>query len=373
MLYIHIPFCKQACHYCDFHFSTNMANLNKMVEAICKEIETRKAYLPSNILETIYFGGGTPSLLPENALKMIFNTIAANFEISKSAEITLEANPDDLSIEKLTLFKKYGINRLSIGIQSFNGNHLKFMNRAHNEIEALKCVENAKKIGFHNFSIDIIYGIPSESHTILAEDLSIATALGVNHISAYCLTIEPKTTFGKWVQTKKMNEIDDEFASEQFEILMKTMAQHDFEQYEISNFAKNENYSKHNSKYWSGSHYLGIGPAAHSYNGDSRQANIASNNLYIKGLEEGNLRFTQEILSKKDITNEYLMTSIRTIWGTEISKLEGLSDNIFQIQNLDTLNHYLAKNWIEITDKKIVLTTKGKFFADQIASNLFIE
>jgi oxygen-independent coproporphyrinogen III oxidase len=373
MLYIHIPFCKQACHYCDFHFSTNLANMNKMVDAICAEMATRKAYLSNNILETIYFGGGTPSMLNKNHLDKIFNSISNNFTIATSAEITLEANPDDLTIEKLALFKNYGINRLSVGIQTFDGAQLKFMNRAHNETEALHCIEMAQKVGFENFSIDLIYGIPANSHSVLNNDIAIATQLGVNHISAYCLTIEPKTTFGKWVQSKKMAEIDDEFASEQFEILMSAMAQANFEQYEISNFAKNGHYSKHNSQYWTGNHYLGIGPSAHSFDGTSRQANISSNNLYIKGIEENNYRFTAETLSKTDIINEYLLTSLRTIWGTQLTKLDQLSAGNFWLQNEDTLNHYANKNWLEIKDKKIILTKNGKFFADQIAANLFME
>lgn len=373
MLYIHIPFCKQACHYCDFHFSTNLDLVDKIVDSICLEINIRKEYLTKNTLDSIYFGGGTPSLLSEKHLKKIFNTISGNFQFSSDIEITLEANPDDLNSENLEIIRNIGINRLSIGIQSFHENHLKFMNRAHNSIEAVECIENAKKIGFDNLSIDLIYGIPAESHEILMDDLEKVTSFGINHVSAYCLTIEPKTAFGKWVKNKTMNAIDEDFASEQFEILMNTLQNKDFEQYEISNFAKNNSYSKHNTSYWTGKHYLGIGPSAHSFNGESRQSNIYNNSLYIKGIENKDLNYSLEILSTANKTNEYLMTSLRTIWGVDLNKIEDLSSGKFQIQNYKTIENYLSKNWIQINDDKIQLTQKGKYFADQIASNLFIE
>ncbi len=373
MLYIHIPFCKQACHYCDFHFSTNLDLVDKIVDSICLEINIRKEYLTKNKLDSIYFGGGTPSLLSEKHLKKIFNTISGNFQFSSDIEITLEANPDDLNSENLEIIRNIGINRLSIGIQSFHENHLKFMNRAHNSIEAVECIENAKKIGFDNLSIDLIYGIPAESHEILMDDLEKVTSFGIKHISAYCLTIEPKTTFGKWVKNKTMNAIDEDFASEQFEILMNKLGNKGYEQYEISNFAKDNHYSKHNTNYWKGKNYLGIGPSAHSFNGESRQSNIYNNSLYIKGIENKDLNYSLEILSTANKTNEYLMTSLRTIWGVDLNKIEDLSSGKFQIQNYKTIENYLSKNWIQINDDKIQLTQKGKYFADQIASNLFIE
>jgi oxygen-independent coproporphyrinogen III oxidase len=373
MLYIHIPFCKQACHYCDFHFSTNLGLKEKMVAGICNEIELRKSYLNSNFLESIYFGGGTPSLLSEKNLLDIFQAIHTNFQISENAEITLEANPDDLSVENLELFKKVGINRLSIGVQSFDENHLKFMNRTHNSSEAYNCIQNAKKAGFDNLSIDLIYGIPAENHTLLQKDLEIISEFDINHISAYCLTIEPKTTFGNWVKTKKMPEIDENFASEQFDILMNSLEKRGFEQYEISNFAKNKQYSKHNSSYWAGKQYLGIGPSAHSFDGESRQYNISNNNLYIKALEGNNLNFEKEILSIENKTNEYLMTSLRTIWGTDLGKLQDISNSKFLNQNTIILEEYLGKNWLKKQGSTIILTKEGKFFADLIASNLFID
>jgi oxygen-independent coproporphyrinogen III oxidase len=373
MLYIHIPFCKQACHYCDFHFSTNLDLKEKMVGAICKEIELQKSYLPSKTIETIYFGGGTPSILNEKELNEIFETIHSNFEIVKNAEITLEANPDDLSNDKLNIFKNIGINRLSIGVQSFNQHHLAFMNRAHNAIEATNCIENALNIGIDNLSIDLIYGIPSHNHRILESDIKLATSFGINHISAYCLTIESKTAFGRWTKAKKMAEIDDEFSSKQFEILMETLAVNNFEQYEISNFAKDKNYSKHNNSYWNGKSYLGIGPSAHSFDGQSRQFNISNNILYVNALSENRLNCEKEILSIKDKTNEYLMTSIRTIWGSDLNVLDSISNGQFNSQNEVQIYKYTQKKWLFSDGQNICLTKEGKFFADLIASDLFIE
>lgn len=373
MLYIHIPFCKQACHYCDFHFSTNMTLKQKMVDAICSEIRIRKNYLSNNILSSVYFGGGTPSLLTEAHFAKIFECIEANFIIEKNAEITIEANPDDLSIEKLEFLKKIGVNRLSIGIQSFNDSHLAFMNRAHTRSESIKCIEDAKNVGFNNFSIDLIYGIPALDHSILENDIELATSFDVDHISAYCLTIEPKTAFGRWVKNKKMSPIEEDFAADQFEITMNLLAKKGYEQYEISNFARNKNYSRHNTNYWLGQHYLGIGPAAHSFNGLARQANIANNKLYINALEANSLSFVEEELTIANRTNEYILTGLRTIWGVDLAMVETISEGNFSSQNEIIIDNFLDKKTIEIKNNAIVLTEKGKLFADEIASNLFIE
>ncbi len=373
MLYIHIPFCKQACHYCDFHFSTNMALRQKMVDAICKEISIRKNYLSNNILSSIYFGGGTPSLLTEADFAKIFESINANFSIEINAEITVEANPDDLSIEKFQFLKNLGVNRLSIGIQSFNDSHLAFMNRAHTQSESIKCIENAKNIGFDNFSIDIIYGIPAPDHSLLINDIELATSFDVDHISAYCLTIEPKTAFGRWVKNKKMNPIEEDFAAEQFEITMNLLAKKGYEQYEISNFARNKNYSKHNTNYWLGQHYLGVGPAAHSFNGLARQANISNNKLYINALDIDSLDFVEEELTLANRTNEYILTGLRTIWGVDLARVETISEGNFSSQNEFIIDNFLEKKTIEIKNNALVLTEKGKLFADEIAANLFVE
>lgn len=373
MLYIHIPFCKQACHYCDFHFSTNMALKQKMVESICTEISIRKNYLSNNILSSVYFGGGTPSLLNEADFTKIFESIKNNFSIENNAEITIEANPDDLTFEKLETLKKIGANRLSIGIQTFNDSHLAFMNRAHTQSESIKCIENAKNVGFNNFSIDLIYGIPSPDHSILENDIDLATSFDVDHISAYCLTIEPKTAFGRWVKNKKMNPIEEDFAAEQFEITMNLLANKGYEQYEISNFARNKQYSKHNTNYWLGKHYLGVGPAAHSFNGVARQANISNNKLYINALEVGSLDFEEEELTMANRTNEYILTGLRTIWGVDLAMVETISEGNFSSQNETIIDNFLEKKTIEIINNAIVLTEKGKLFADEIAANLFVE
>lgn len=343
-----------------------------MVDAICREIEIQKNYLPNIKLETIYFGGGTPSLLSENELNTIFHTVRTHFEIDPEAEITLEANPDDLTVENFQIFKNAGINRLSIGVQSFNSDHLKFMNRAHNEIEAIACITNAQKAGFQNITIDLIYGIRAENHDILLRDLELATQFGIDHISAYCLTIEPKTTFGSWLKNNKMKPIDENFASEQFEILMESLVNNGFEQYEISNFARKNQYSKHNSSYWLGKPYLGVGPSAHSYNGVSRQYNISNNSLYIKSLEKGELNFEKEILSLNDKTNEYLLTSLRTKWGAEIAKLQTLSDGKFLQENEKNIQKFVEYNWLKEKSQVLYLTKTGKFFADRISSEMFI-
>ncbi|MFC0183923.1 radical SAM family heme chaperone HemW [Pseudarcicella hirudinis] len=283
-LYIHIPFCKQACHYCDFHFSTSLKAKKEIITSICNEIRLQKDYLADKNLETVYFGGGTPSILNEEDLAMIFETISHHFNIKKDAEITLEANPDDLTKEKLQLFKKYQINRLSIGIQSFNENHLKSLNRVHNAHEAESCVKYSQDLGIENISIDLIYAIPAPDHLIWEDDLAKATSLGINHISAYSLTIEPQTVFGKWLKQGKIQAIDDEFAARQFEMLIDTLAAKGYEQYEISNFASESLYSRHNTSYWKQEEYLGVGPSAHSFNGSSRQYNISNNALYVKSI-----------------------------------------------------------------------------------------
>lgn len=374
-IYIHIPFCKQACYYCDFHFSTSTALKSQMVEAICREIVLQKDYLSEKQLKTIYFGGGTPSLLSEGELGQILDTIHHYFSVEESAEITVEANPDDLTKEKIHTLQKAGINRLSIGIQSFYEPHLKFMHRAHNAHEAEHCVKKAQDAGIINLSIDLIYAIPFENHTILYDDLAKAIALNVPHLSAYCLTIEPKTVLGKWQKTGKIPLIDEEFAAQQFEILIETLTRHGYEHYEISNFAKPNHYSRHNTNYWKTGSYLGIGASAHSYNGESRQYNAANNTLYIKAIAANTIPFEKEILSTTDHINEYLMTSLRTMWGCDALFLQKKYNYaIFEDkQNLKKIMDYQANHLLLITDNQLILTAKGKLLADEIAGSLFVE
>ena len=372
-LYIHIPFCKQACHYCDFHFSTNTASKRAMAEAIAKEIILRKNYLPEGRLETIYFGGGTPSILDQSELELILDTVKSNFLIADDAEITLEANPDDLNSEKIRQISAAGINRLSIGIQSFHEPHLQYLNRAHSSLEAEKCVQEAQNAGIDNISIDLIYAIPADNHDILRNDIAKVTAMGIPHVSAYSLTIEPHTAFGKWLKTKKIKPIDEEFAATQFEILIETLARNNFEQYEISNFAANEKYSRHNSSYWKSRPYLGVGPSAHSFNGISREYNIYNNANYLKAIARDEIPNTVEILTLADKTNEYLLTGLRTKWGVDLDVLQQLSEGRFSIDRDKDIIKMKAVNWLDINGSNITLTQKGKLFADKISADLFID
>jgi oxygen-independent coproporphyrinogen-3 oxidase len=372
-LYLHIPFCRQACHYCDFHFSTNTSNKRAVVEAIAAEIVLRKDYLPEKGIETIYFGGGTPSMLDQAELELLLDTIRQHFSVDKDAEITLEANPDDLTAEKLRQFYAAGINRLSIGIQSFHEPHLKFLNRIHSAAEAGQCVKTAQDIGIQNISIDLIYAIPAESHAILRSDMQKAFELNISHISAYCLTIEPQTAFGSWLKKKKIQPIDEEFAARQFEILIKTLAENSYEQYEISNFARNGRYSRHNSSYWKQRPYLGVGPSAHSYNGSSREYNVSNNAQYLKAIQGNVIPATIEQLSVADQTNEYLLTGLRTKWGVSREKLELLSKGTFRMVHAEDLKRMTASGWIWEDTQSLYLTESGKLFADRIASDLFID
>jgi oxygen-independent coproporphyrinogen-3 oxidase len=371
-IYFHIPYCKQACHYCDFHFSTNTESLERMVLAICRELVLRKDYLPGATIETIYFGGGTPSLLPIPSLQRIFDTIYKHYKVTEDAEITLEANPDDLTPSKIRQLKSLPVNRLSIGTQSFHGPHLSLMNRAHNAGEALNSIRAAKQAGFNNISVDLIYGIPAPDHTLWHHDLEQLFALDVQHVSCYALTVEPQTVFGNWTKKGKFKPAEDEFTAQQFEIMLEEMKKHGYIQYEISNFCKPGFESKHNSSYWKGVPYLGIGPSAHSFNGTSRQFNVAHNYQYLEALERDELPFTLEKLSLEDRANEYMLTTLRTIWGTDLGYLK----NQFGLDLLVSQKEYIAKlqqrKLAEISENKLKLTDSGKLLADQIALDLFV-
>ncbi|PWJ58491.1 oxygen-independent coproporphyrinogen-3 oxidase [Dyadobacter jejuensis] len=372
-IYIHIPFCRQACYYCDFHFSTNQQSKHDMVKAIIKELRLQKHYLPATPIETIYFGGGTPSLLSASEITEILDAIKENFNLRENPEITLEANPDDLTPTKLSELATTGINRLSIGIQSFFDPHLKSLNRAHNSSEALSSVRLAQQLGLTNISVDLIYAIPHPSHEVLYQDLQQVIGLGIPHISAYCLTIEPKTTFGNWLKNKKMSPIDESYAAEQFEILVHELDQQHYQQYEISNFATKGHYSKHNTAYWKAEPYLGVGPSAHSFNGLSRSFNVAHNTKFLHAIQNGEIPATTEILSSADKTNEYLLTGLRTMWGVRYDRLMQLSQGQFMQEREGKLAQLLKENLVEEKELGIVITQKGKLFADRIASELFID
>ena len=313
-IYIHIPFCKQACHYCDFHFSTSLKKKDELINALIKELQLRKDELKNQKVETIYFGGGTPSLLTNTELQLIIDEVYNSYEVSKNPEITLEANPDDLSNKRINQLANTPINRLSIGIQSFFEHDLKLMNRAHNVNEAKACLEEATK-HFNNISIDLIYGIPGLTNQLWIENIETALSFNIPHISSYALTVEPKTALESFIKKGIIDNVDDDIAQEQFHILVEKLQTHNFIHYELSNFGKEGFFSRNNSAYWQGKTYLGIGPSAHSFNGEKRGWNVRNNSKYINALQHNQLPIEEEILSVTDKYNEYVMTGLRTIWG----------------------------------------------------------
>ena len=371
-LYLHIPFCHQACHYCDFHFSTNVALKSDLVHAICQEIALQKEYLGSKNLKTIYFGGGTPSLLLADELEKILNTIHQNFSVENEAEITLEANPEDLTPSYLAAIKSLGVNRLSIGIQSFREENLRFLNRNHSSAQAITCISQAQDIGIDNISIDIIYGIPGNNLHDLALDIYKAVDTQVNHISAYSLTIEPKTVFGQQKKKGFFKELPESMQSQKFSFTRNLLAENGFEAYETSNFAKNEHYSKHNTSYWNQESYLGIGPSAHSFNQNSRQWNVAKNGVYIKAINEGVIPAEIEILTEANKINEYIMTRLRTQWGIEWSKIEQTFAQLNAEIPLDLIKNWQKNDWAHVSKGHLILTETGALMADKLAADLFI-
>jgi len=371
-LYIHIPFCKQACYYCDFFFSTRQEQRTELVRAISSEIALQKNYLNGESLETIYVGGGTPSILLDEELDQILNAVHANFSIAESREITLEGNPDDLTKEKLDYLFRAGINRLSVGIQTFDNAILKSLDRAHDNLMARGCIDDAKNSGFKNISIDLIYAIPGRSDEDWEKDINEAIALSPQHISSYSLTIEEKTVFGKWTKQGKMKPVDDDVAARQLALLIDILERSNYEQYEVSNFSKPGFQSRHNSNYWKNRIYLGVGPSAHSYNGESRQYNVSNNSMYLRSIQQEKVPSTVEVLSREDKINEYLLTSLRTSWGADLKILrEEYSWDIIN-KNWDYVQSLQTKGLIEIEDNILRLTRQGRFLADKIASDLFV-
>lgn len=369
-IYIHIPFCSQACHYCDFHFSTNQSSREEMTRMLCQEITLRQNYLEKKALETVYFGGGTPSLLSAKELSSLLETLYRHFPVSPNAEITIEANPDDLTAQKLRELKQLGFNRLSIGIQSFSDAHLHYLHRIHSSADARRSVLQAQDVGFDNISVDLIYGIPSTNHDIWKFDLESAHSLNVQHISSYCLTIEPGTVFGKWLKAKKIKNTEEDFSALQFEMLMESMSDHGYEHYEVSNFSLPGLHSRHNSSYWLGGRYLGIGPAAHSYNGTSRQHNVASNAAYMQNIGKGKIPAEIEVLSQKDKVNEYLLTGIRTKWGCDFFRLrQEFGMDISSYEKI--IEPYRNENYLSYENGVVQLSKKGMLIADKITSDLF--
>jgi oxygen-independent coproporphyrinogen-3 oxidase len=369
-IYIHIPFCKQACHYCDFHFSTSLKKKDEMVLALAKEIELRKNECDEAV-ETIYFGGGTPSILEISDIKLLIDAVYSNYKVAENPEITVEANPDDLSNERIIELSNNRINRLSIGIQSFFEDDLQLMNRAHNSTEAKKCLEFATQY-FDNISIDLIYGMPNMSNEKWLQNIETALSFNIPHISSYALTVEPKTALKKLIQTGKIDEPKDEVAQEHFQILVDKLEENEFIHYELSNFGKENYFSKNNSAYWLGKKYIGIGPSAHSFNGISRSWNISNNSIYLKSIAENKLPSETEILSKNDRYNEYVMTGLRTIWGISLYKIEQEFGTDFLNYLLKQSEKFIADDLLFISDDVLRTTQKGKFLCDGIASDLFL-
>lgn len=368
-IYIHIPFCKQACHYCDFHFSTSMKKKEEMIAALHRELFLRKKEITEPV-ETIYFGGGTPSVLLNSEINLLIDAIYQLFDVAENPEITLEANPDDLTADRIKELAQSKINRLSIGIQSFFDEDLKMMNRAHNATEAWNSLQEAKKY-FDNISIDLIYGIPEMTLDRWQQNVQKALDLNIPHISSYALTVEPKTALATLIKNGKIPTPDDGVAHEHFLLLIEMLEKAGFIHYELSNFGKPEYFSKNNSAYWLAKNYLGIGPSAHSFNGENRSWNIANNSLYINAIQQDKLPNEVEVLSKNDRYNEYIMTGLRTVWGVSLEKIkvdfgQNYLDYLLKNAEIFLINEKL------IIEKNILKTTlKGKFFCDGIASELF--
>jgi oxygen-independent coproporphyrinogen-3 oxidase len=373
-IYIHIPFCKQACHYCNFHFTTSLRNKDELVAALVKEMELRKDYLKGETVETIYFGGGTPSLLEIADLRLQIDRIRSLYTVAVDVEITLEANPDDITEEKLQDWKEAGINRLSIGVQSFFEDDLLWMNRAHNAEQAIGNLQLAKKY-FSNITADLIYGTPGLSNEKWKQNVDTMMASGIPHLSCYALTVEPKTPLHKMIREHRSADINPDIQSEQFLLLMQWMEKAGYEHYEISNFAKPASpagrpgfRSRHNSAYWAGTSYLGLGPSAHSFDGKSRQWNISNNQVYMESISNNKVPFEKEILTETQKLNEYIMTSLRTMEGLDLCKVSESASHELRAAS----RTYIERGLIKLERNSLILTQEGKLLADGIASDLFV-
>lgn len=378
-IYIHIPFCKQACHYCNFHFTVSLRQKATFIEALAKEISLAAGNPSVNnttaekaAISTLYFGGGTPSILNKEELQIIFTALEGTFSFSPGMEITLEANPDDISSEKLLLWRSFGINRLSVGIQSFFEEELAWMNRAHTAAESLRCIDTIKDAGFDNFSVDLIYGSPLLSNEHWKKNADIVFAKNIPHISCYALTVEPKTPLQVLIQQKKKKPIDAERQAAQFILLMEWMEKAGYEHYEISNFALAGSRSEHNSSYWKGKKYYGFGPSAHSFDGEkTRRWNISNNSLYIQSLAKGIIPYEEEILTDTQRMNEYIMTSLRTMEGIDLDVIRSGFGEEYSDKLGSAANKYIKTNRLLIKNNSMLLTREGKLFADGIAAGLF--
>ncbi|MEY3435552.1 MAG: radical family heme chaperone HemW [Bacteroidota bacterium] len=369
-LYIHIPYCRKACHYCNFHFSTSLNNRTRFLEALIKEIDLTPGKKIREVT-TVYFGGGTPSILFRTELRAIVQELHKRFQIHKQAEWTLEVNPDDLNENKLAFWKEMGFNRLSVGIQSFRDQDLNWMNRSHSAIQAIEGINMIRKTGFDNFSIDLIYGVPGLSDEDWKQNIQQAIDFQVPHISAYALTVEPKTALSHLIENKKVADVDPEQQARQFLMLMDMLNLAGYEHYEISNFAKAGYRSQHNSSYWAGTPYFGLGPGSHSFDGDSRYWNISNNNLYIESIQAGIIPFDKEELTEIQHLNEYIMTALRTIEGIDLQWIRSKWNEQYAVQIQSHAQKYITLGNLIATENRLILTKNGKLFADGIAADLF--
>lgn len=369
-LYIHIPFCKKACHYCNFHFSTSLKNRKKIISSMIKEIEI-KSIGYEDLIETIYFGGGTPSLLSIIEIDSLIKAVIDNFKISKKPEITLEANPDDLNTSKLKELSNSLINRLSIGIQSFNDQDLKLMNRSHNSFDSINCIDNSLKY-FDNISIDLIYGMPNSNLISWEKNLNLALNWDLNHISAYALTVEPKTALEKYIQKEIILPLDEEFVYDQFNLMYDKLSDLNYINYELSSFAKKGYFSKNNSGYWLGKKYVGIGPSSHSFDGFSRSWNVSNNTLYVSDIQNNKMYHQKEKLTQIDQYNEYIMTGLRTMWGISLSNLQEKFGKKIKTHFVTKSKKFIESKLLIIENDLIKTSKKGKFLSDGIASDLFL-
>jgi oxygen-independent coproporphyrinogen-3 oxidase len=370
-IYLHIPFCRQACNYCNFHFATSLRYKDPVIGAMMKEAELEKDYAPGEPIHTVYFGGGTPSLLHEKDIAQLMNALRHNFPVQPGAEITLEANPDDITADKLQAWKDLGINRLSIGIQSFFEEELRWMNRAHNARQARECIELSLKYGFDNFSIDLIYGSPLLTDEGWRQNVDTATAYGISHLSCYALTVEERTPLHKLVNAEKKTNVDQDKQARQFLLLMQWLGDAGYEHYEVSNFAKPGFRSKHNSSYWRGEKYIGLGPSAHSYNGKERRWNVANNNVYMRSVMENVPERETEDLTSTQRLNEYVMISLRTMEGMDLNVVETQWGTATRQGMEKRLRNFINSNLVLLQGSSVRLTNQGMLMADGIAAELF--
>jgi len=372
-VYFHVPFCKQACHYCDFHFSTSLKYKDEMVQAMIRELRIRKSYLGGQRIESIYFGGGTPSLLTPDNIQGLIDEVGAQFNVADNAEITLEANPDDLDAAKVNALKQTPVNRFSIGIQSFFEEDLRWMNRAHSAAEAHEAISRVQQAGYDNITVDLIYGYPLLTDDRWRYNINEVLRAGVPHVSAYSMTVEPRTALASFVRKGVQAPMDEGQSARQFEQLMDMLGAEGFEHYEISNFAKPGRYARHNSNYWKGVPYLGVGPSAHSFDGESRQWNVPNNARYLKALQAGELPFQRETLTEKDKLNEHIMTTLRTMWGLDLTVVESRFGKEVGESIRSAIQPFLSKGDLSVAGQHVTLTRKGKLLADHIAAELFLD